>query len=184
MPVSDDTLVRRVLNDSDQRAFALLVERYQSQVRGYLRRLTRDHERADELAQDTFVRVWDKLAAYAGGNRFPAWLMRIAHNEFLQHYRKNKRYRMALERAEQTAIVVDEQTRQHRIEDEVPDLQRYMAVLDDEEKNTLWLFYAVGMTHREISDLHEVPLGTIKSRIHRGKEKIREHFLLGDAANG
>lgn len=184
MAISDDALVSRVIADGDQRAFALLVERYQSQVRGYLRGLAKNTDLADELAQDTFIKVWDRIASYAGGDRFAPWLIRIAHNEFLQMCRRNKRYRAALDRAESDAMVMITSAASGSVADELPDLPKYMAVLDEDEQLTMSLFYASGMTHQEISDLHGVPLGTIKSRIHRGKAKIRERFLPGEVANG
>ena len=72
MSQSDEALVARVVSLRDQQAFAVLVGRYQSQVRNYLRQLTRDSVNADDLAQETFIRAWDKMDTISGGGRFAA----------------------------------------------------------------------------------------------------------------
>ncbi len=89
MADSDALLVARVVTDDDRTAFELLVRRYQSPLRNFLRRLTpTDLERADDLAQETFLKLYTSIDTYKGTAKFSTWLYRIAYNTFLNDQRK------------------------------------------------------------------------------------------------
>jgi len=89
--LSDGQLVARVVVDDDQHAFAELVRRNQSTVRGLLRQLTRtDMALADDLAQETFIRAYKNIRSFRGDARFSTWLYRIAYNWFREDARKRK----------------------------------------------------------------------------------------------
>ena len=91
MELSDGQLVARVVVDDDQHAFAELVRRNQSTVRGLLRQLTRtDMALADDLAQETFIRAYKNIRSFRGDARFSTWLYRIAYNCFREDARKRK----------------------------------------------------------------------------------------------
>ena len=111
-------------------AFGELVRRHQSQLRLFLLRLCRDPSQADDLAQDTFLRAWQKLASYRGDGVFVGWLLKIAWTTFLQARRKQDRYS---EVVRQAALEQDEQGAARQSE-EVSDLDRLLAVLNDEER--------------------------------------------------
>lgn len=181
MSQSDEVLVARVVSLRDQQAFAVLVERYQSQVRNYLRQLTRDSANADDLAQETFIRAWDKMDTISGGGRFAAWLMKVAHNMFLQAYRKSKRYGRLIEELEHDTTVMTPIENNSVSDEGSLDMPKYLSILSEEERSVMLLYFVNDLTHSEISEVSGLPLGTVKSHIHRGKFKIREHFELKDA---
>src|ERR1700741_4262884 len=88
MADSEAALVARVVTDADQAAFESLVRRYQSPLRSFLRRLTRnDFERADDLAQETFMKMYTSIGTYKAQAKFGTWLYRIAYNAFLNDQR-------------------------------------------------------------------------------------------------
>ncbi len=177
--VGDNELVARVVAQQDPDAFGELVRRHQSQVRNFLRKITRDFELADDLAQDAFLHAWDKIHTYKGSGSFIGWLLKVAYTTFLQSKRKSNRYAEILEE-------VGQQT-DDRITDEsheVSDLDKFLAVLSEEERAVMILSYACGLSHREIGDAAELPVGTVKSIIFRGKEKIRESFDIEDHQYG
>src|SRR3954470_5623178 len=92
MPLTDADLIARVLADDDRNAFAELVRRNQSAVRGVLRKLTGgDHGRADDLAQETFLRAYRALGSFSGETRLSAWLFPMAHPPFLSEHRARRR---------------------------------------------------------------------------------------------
>jgi RNA polymerase sigma-70 factor (ECF subfamily) len=155
------------------------VRRHQSQVRTFLRRLTRDYELADDLSQDAFVHAWDRLHTYAGSGSFIGWLLKVAYTTFLQSKRKSSRYGQVLQ-AMENGTDTDAAT-QTGASDEIGDLDRFLAVLTEEERAVMILSYACGLSHREIGDAANLPVGTVKSIIFRGKEKIRERFELEDS---
>lgn len=158
----------------DQRAFGELVRRHQAQIRNFLRKLTRDHELADDLAQDAFMHAWDKLHTYAGTGSVIGWLLKVAYTTFLQSKRKSDRYGEILEELGHAEDARGTRITSHS--DEIGDLDKFLAVLTEDERAVMILSYACGLSHREISDAAEMPVGTVKSIIFRGKEKIRESF--------
>jgi len=176
----DDVLALRAAGSGNAGDFEVLVRRHQSRVRGYLRYLTRDPAWADDLAQDTFLRAWNKLHTYSASGPFVAWLLRIAHHIFLRAWSKSRR---EAEKREQMAAQAWSEMHSQASGNtpgagEWPDLDRYLAILSVHERAALVLAYAYGYSHSEISDVSGVPVGTVKSHIHRAKSKICTHFKL------
>ncbi len=166
----------------DADAFGELVRRHQSRVRNFLRKLTRDFALADDLAQDAFLHAWDRLHTYRGQGSFVGWLLKVAYTTFLQSKRKTSRYGEILE-----ALGQDAAARAGRFaaeSAEITDLDRFLAVLTEEERAVMILSYACGLSHREIGDVAKLPVGTVKSIIFRGKEKIRDSFDIEDHQYG
>jgi RNA polymerase sigma factor (sigma-70 family) len=178
----DRYLVARVVAQQDTNAFGELVERHQSQVRNFLRKLTRDHVLADDLSQDCFLHAWSKIHTYAGHGAFIGWLLKIAYTTFLQSKRKSNRYGEILEEVGHAKDVDGERITTDS--DEISDLDKFLAVLTEGERAVMILSYACGLSHREIGDAAELPIGTVKSIIFRGKEKIRESFEIEDHKYG
>lgn len=164
----------------------MLVKRHQSRVRGYLRHLSGDHAAADDLAQETFIRAWDRLASLKTRDRFSSWLLSIAHNMFLQSVRKSGRdRRLAAEleghaaAAESGALPADAAG-----SGDVIDLPRLLEPLSSSERAVMVLGYAYGFSHGEIARITGTPVGTVKSHMRRGKIRIRETFGIGELEDG
>lgn len=179
---TDQYLVALAVSSQDTAAFGELIRRHQSQIRNFLRRLSGDTNAADDLAQDCFLHAWNKLQTYSGRGSFIGWLLKVAYTTFLQSKRKSKRYAEILDEA---GHVQDLQNQQYAVQpDEVPDLDRFLAVLTEEERAVMVMSYGCGLSHREISVATDIPVGTVKSIIFRGKEKIRTSFDLKDHKHG
>ena len=178
----DQYLVALAVGSQDTAAFGELVRRHQSHVRNFLRKLTRDFTLADDLAQDCFLHAWDKLQTYSGKGSFIGWLLKVAYTTFLQSQRKSKRYAEILDEAGQVA---ENESRSYtEASDEVSDLDKLLAVLTEEERAVMIMSYACGLSHREIGEATGMPVGTVKSVIFRGKEKIRTSFDIKDHQHG
>ena len=178
----DNELVARVVSSQDTAAFGELVRRHQSQVRNFLRKLSRDVSVADDLSQDCFMHAWDKIQGFSGRGSFIGWLLKIAYTTFLQSKRKSKRYAEILEEVGHKS---EAESRMYTVQpDEVTDLEKLLAVLSDEERAIMVMSYACGLSHREISEATSMPVGTVKSVIFRGKEKIRTSFDIKDHQHG
>ena len=165
-----------MIADRDPGAFGELVRRHQSQVRNFLRRLARNETVADDLAQDCFLHVWDKIHTYSARGSFIGWVLKVAYTTFLQSQRKSKRYRQILEES-----VHNDRGREDSpdyVAESESDLDRLMSVLNEQERVIMIYSYACGLSHREISDASGLPAGTVKSIIHRAKAKIRTHFEI------
>jgi RNA polymerase sigma-70 factor (ECF subfamily) len=126
------------------------------------------------VTQDAFVHAWDRLHTYSGSGTFIGWLLKVAYTTFLQSKRKSTRYSEILLEVGHTTDM--ESSTHSRIPDEIGDLDKLLAVLTEEERAVMILSYACGLSHREISDAANLPVGTVKSIIFRGKEKIRDSF--------
>ena len=176
----DQLLVARVVASQDTRAFGELIRRHQSQIRNFMRRLARDESLADDLSQDTFMHAWDRMHTYSGEGSFIGWLLKVGYTTFLQSKRKSDRYREIVDEVGSTGGSVQYATPS----DEEPDLDRFMAVLDEQERAILTMSYAFGLSHREIAMATDMPVGTVKSIIFRAKDKIRERFDIQRRQNG
>ena len=166
----------------DAGAFGELIRRHQSQVRNFLRKLTRDETLADDLAQDCFLHVWDKIHTYSGTGSFIGWVLKVAYTTFLQSKRKSKRYREILEQAgheADRAPVAGQNTPETEL-----DLDTLLAELNEQERAIMIFSYACGLSHREISEATDLPAGTVKSIIHRAKERIRTQFEIENHKHG
>jgi len=167
MNPSDADLVARVLAYDDRRAYAALVRRHQSAIRNLLRRLCAgDAARADDLAQETFLLAYRRLASFRGDALLSTWLHRIAWNAFLSGARR----RSAPEPPPPDPTAPIERA------DARHDLSRAFAALRDEERAALALAYGEELTHEEAAEILGWPLGTLKTHLARGKEKLRQHL--------
>ncbi|HET7511464.1 MAG TPA: sigma-70 family RNA polymerase sigma factor [Chthoniobacterales bacterium] len=170
MPLNDADLVARVLVDDDHHAFAELVRNHQSAVRGLLRQLTRsDVGLADDLAQETFLRAYKNLRSFRGEAKFSTWLYRIAYNCFREDARKRKEL-VGLDETqlegEQDPQTVDPALRH--------DLMQALQLLPLHERSAIVLCCQNGLSHDEAARVLEIPLGTVKTNVLRGREKLKK----------
>jgi len=173
MPLSDSDLLVRVLADDDRGAFAELGRRHQADVRGLLRRLASgDAARADDLAQETFLRAYRSLRSFRAEARFSSWLYRIAYNVYLSDARRRTEEPVA-ETQPDEAAPGDPGSRY--------DLERAMSQLRPEERAALALTFGQGLPHEEAAAILDCPLGTLKTHVSRGKARLRELLALEGA---
>lgn len=166
MGPSDLDLIARVLASDDRHAFSTLVRRHQSAVRGLLRRLTCGQGAlADDLAQDTFLRAYRSLGTYRGGARFSTWLHSIAYHLYLNDLRRRRP-----EAAEAPEPTAPPQAGRSLLRH---DLAKAMEALRPEERLALALAFAEDYSHQEVAEILGCPLGTVKTHIARGKDKLK-----------
>ena len=170
MPLNDADLVARVLVNDDHHAFAELVRNHQSAVRGLLRQLTRsDLALADDLAQETFLRAYKNIRSFRGEAKFSTWLYRIAYNCFREDARKRKELVGIDERkleAEQDPQTVDPALKH--------DLMHALQLLPLHERSAILLCCQNGLSHDEAARVLDIPLGTVKTNVLRGREKLKK----------
>lgn len=170
MPLTDADLVARVLVDDDHHAFAELVRNHQSAIRGLLRQLTRsDLALADDLAQETFLRAYKHIRSFRGEAKFSTWLYRIAYNCFREDARKRKE----LVGIDETVLEAqaDPQTTDPALKH---DLMQALQLLPVHERSAILLCCQNGLSHEEAAGVLEIPLGTVKTNVLRGREKLKK----------
>ncbi len=152
----------------DVAAFTELVQRRQSWLRNLLRRLARDPALADDLAQQVLLQASRSLPRLKSVTAFGAWLRRLAVNAWLAHLRAAPPPSLPIEAGElASATVTTPRT------GEALDLDRALGRLAPDEQLCIVLAYSEGMSHGEISAATGLPLGTVKSHVRRGAERLR-----------
>jgi RNA polymerase sigma-70 factor (ECF subfamily) len=156
----------KLARKGDSEAFGQLVRRRQSWLRNLMRRLCGDPVLADDLSQQAFLQAWRALPALHEADHFGAWLKRLAVNTWLQHLRRTDVMEEAAELDEHTGAPPDETTMRM-------DLDRALSSLPEIVRLCIVLSYHERMTHPEIAELSGLPVGTVKSHIRRGTERLR-----------
>jgi RNA polymerase sigma-70 factor (ECF subfamily) len=170
--LNDTLLVSRVALLGDRKAFNQLVEAYQSPIRRFFFNLTDgDEELSKDLAQDTFVKVWLNIDSFQAVAKFSTWLYRVAYNTFYDYVRAKK------PSGEMNVEIESNYTTDNISNmDFGMDFAQALTVLRYEERTVLLLFYMEDQTVDKISKIMSCPAGTVKSHLHRGREKLAKYL--------
>ncbi len=180
MPVDDAELVRRAV-DGDGEAFRLLVEKYQRQIYGLLLRMVRRPPLAEDLAQETLVKAYRALHTFDRRRQFSSWLFKIAHNTAIDHLRKTRPVMVPLEsgepdRADPLAVLAAPESespeQRARGRDLAEALQEALMELRPDYREAVLLRYQQGLAYEEIAGILELPLGTVKTHLHRARRQM------------
>jgi RNA polymerase sigma-70 factor (ECF subfamily) len=166
-PDCPEAMLVSLARSGDRSAFEELVRRRQSQVRNLMRRFCNNDALADDLAQQVLMKVWLKIRQLKKVSAFNAWLKRLAVTTWLHYLRKNDPLRGAGEiigtegaRSDATGVGMD--------------LDRALARLEPPLRLCVVLSYNEGMSHREIAEVTDMPLGTVKTHIRKGAHQLQE----------
>lgn len=147
-------------------------------LRRYARALTRDVTAADDLVQDCLTRALSKVHLWQKGTDLRAWLFTILHNQYVNNVRRAVREGSAVSLSDSEPSLTTMPNQAKRLE--LRDLQRAIAQLPEEQRAVILLVGLEGMRYEEVARVLEVPVGTIRSRLSRGREMLRQ--LMGFAA--
>lgn len=140
-------------------------------LRRYARALTRDAITADDLVQDCLTRALGKLHLWQEGTDLRAWLFTILHNQYVNHIRRAVREGAAVGLSESEPLLSRAPQQGKRLE--LRDLERALAKLPEEQRSVILLVGLEGMRYEEVAAVLDVPVGTIRSRLSRGREALR-----------
>jgi RNA polymerase sigma-70 factor (ECF subfamily) len=157
----------------DRAAFGELVRRHGSAVRGLLRRMGAAPTEADDIAQDAFLAAFERIADFRGEGTFAGWVKRIAARLYLRRLDRERR----LVQFDAPAEPVAEETGDA---DARLDLDEALKRLAPAERICVSLCYGAGLSHAEAADALKLPLGTVKSHVKRGLEKLKTRLAAGD----
>ena len=144
-------------------------------LRRYARALARDVVAADDLVQDCLARALGKLHLWREGTDLRAWLFTILHNQYVNQVRRAVREGTAVGLSETEPMLTRAPHQGKRLE--LRDLDRAIAKLPEEQRSVILLVGLEGMRYEEVADVLGVPVGTIRSRLSRGREALRR--LMG-----
>ncbi len=177
---TDEALVTMSL-DGDHEAFALLVKRYQRRLTGFLAQLVGDLELARELSQEAFLRAWSALDRFDSRFRFSTWLFRIAHNLGIDHLRRKRLQTVSIMRQDsegdeiELAVTDSDKDPLGHLENKAL-AQSLRVTIDElraEYRELVLLRHFAGLSYQEISELKEMPLGTVKNKLFRAHSVLR-----------
>jgi RNA polymerase sigma-70 factor (ECF subfamily) len=167
--LSDISLVAQVAVFHNKRAFDQLVRKYQSPVRRFfLAQTLGDTQLSDDLAQDTFIKAYTRIASFKGMAGFQTWLMRIAYN-VLYDYRRS--FKQTTDVDQQVASFSSEPPAGLKM-----DLYKALALLKPDERTCITMQLIDGLPIDEIADIMQLPQGTVKSHLSRGKKQLANYL--------
>jgi RNA polymerase sigma-70 factor (ECF subfamily) len=159
----------------ERRAFGELVRRHGSAVRGVLRRMGAQGAEADDVAQDAFLTAFERIAEFRGEGTFAAWVKKIAARLYLRRLQRDRRL------GAMTAEAVDDEAEVgHGDADATIDLEEALKVLSATERLCVTMCFGAGLSHTEAAEALNLPLGTVKSHVKRGLEKLRTRLAPED----
>ncbi len=193
---ADDEIVRRA-QAGDHDAFRMLVERYQGRAYGLALRVLRDEEQAKDAVQDAFLKVYRSLDRFEGRAGFYTWLYRIVMNQCLDRKRRDKSDREVEWNDESAAGVLNASESAaspagRDADREAPDVAierseirqavaRAIDALPEDARRTIQLREIDGLSYKEIAEAMGIPKGTVMSRLHYARQRLRE--LLQETGN-
>ena len=157
-------------------AFGELIRRHGSAVRGLLRRMGAGPALADDVAQDAFLAAFEQISDFRGEGTFQAWVKRIAARLYVKRWRRDARGQAVAElaEAERATATGGEAQNAARI-----DLDEALKTLAPVERLCVTLCYGGGLSHAETAEALNTPLGTVKSHVKRGLDKLRRRLAAG-----
>jgi RNA polymerase sigma-70 factor (ECF subfamily) len=179
---SDAELVASALRGSEA-AFRELVVRFERPVYALILRMVRDQQTAEDLAQDVFVKAFRRLSSYDSRRKFASWLFKVAHNATIDHLRRSELDTVPLAAEHEEgggllAVLADDSAESPAAAAERRDmaraLERAIAALRPEYREAVVLRYVEGLAYQEICDVLSLPIGTVKTNLHRARKELAD----------
>jgi RNA polymerase sigma-70 factor (ECF subfamily) len=174
---TDEEVVRATLDDRQE--FRHIITRYEDKLRRYLARLgLRLKEDQDDVLQETFIKAYRNLNSFDQRLTFSAWLYRIAHNETMTWFRRRRARpegSMVADSDEVLQLLSSPELSLPEVLDRaraVEDLKKALATLDEKYREVLILRFFEHKEYEEISDILEIPIGSVGTLLHRGKKQL------------
>jgi len=187
LSAATDQQVVKLARKGKEVAYRELLRRYQRPVFSLIYRMVRDRELAEDLAQETFVKVLNALDRYRPEYKFSSWVFKIANNAAIDHLRRKELDTLSLEggpdattpeRLEATALQLGDQSESPLDELEARELgytiEMAIGQLRPEYQSCIILRHVEGRPYEEIADMLDLPLGTVKTYIHRARAELKE----------
>ena len=179
--LSDQLLLNSYLS-GDKGAISQLIERHSRRVREYIRMMVKDGDVADDIFQETFikaVRVIDQ-GRYTDNGKFLSWILRIAHNQVIDHFRSLKQQKQVNESDAGYNVLGTLRFAEQTVEDEMvsaqisADVRRLVELLPDEQREVVMLRYYSGLSFREIAEQTNVSINTALGRMRYALINLRK----------
>lgn len=187
--LSDQSLIQRYIS-GDEQSLEILIHRHKNRVYGYVLMVVKDRQLADDIFQDTFIKVINTLKAgtYKEEGKFLQWVMRIAHNLVIDHFRKAKRIPIVEHKRNDydlfdTIRILDSSVEDRIITEQIhADLRKLIELLPDEQKEVLKMRHYGKMSFKDIADVTDVSINTALGRMRYALINLRKMIKDYDIA--
>ena len=162
--------------------FGILIERYEKKMERYARRILNNQDDVKDVMQEIFIKSYINIKSFDASRKFSPWLYRIAHNEIVNVYRKNKRKSFLpifdVDTFLPHSIKEGESNIQKQVEQkEMKEIiEKCLYSLEEKYKEPIVLYYIEDLSYREISDIMHLPISTVGVRIKRAKKIMKQIF--------
>jgi RNA polymerase sigma-70 factor, ECF subfamily len=186
----DDGQLIRAACQGETAAFGVLVNKYQARLCTSLTHICGSLDDAEDVAQEAFVQAYVKLRTFAGGSAFYTWLYRIAVNAAISRRRRRREQTSVESKREELGLepLDDGERADERLlrEERAVQVQRALSRLSDEHRTILVLREIDDCDYDEIAKILELPVGTVRSRLHRARLQLKEQLdeILGNKVLG
>jgi len=184
---SDDDLVSRC-RANDQKAYSLLISRYQAPIYWFVVGMI-GVDNAEDLTQEIFIRAYQALGRFRGDSSFKTWLFIIARNRCLTELRKHAEHPVYSLDDDigvlVTNLMMDEESIEDRLnrQDLLKIIRSTLSEVPDPYRSVLTLYYTNESTYKEIADIMDLPMGTVKTYLHRGRMALKDAILARTTIN-
>lgn len=180
---TDLDLIQSAIGGSED-AFETLINRYKNLVYSIILRKTNNHQDANDLAQDVFLKIYKYLASYTPEFRFSTWVMRITTNHIIDQHRKKKIDAISYENytEEGGSIGTTHSPESHYLkEEETQRIQKILDGLPEIYKTPVVLYHQNGLSYNEIAEEIGEPISKVKNRIFRGRKLLKGLLMEGES---
>lgn len=178
--IADEELLALLQSkETAEQAFAHLVQQQSPRLYAIIRRIVYRHEDADDVLQNTFIKVWKNIGSFRGDSKLSTWLYTIATNEALSHIRKEKRQRkLPLETDEYDLSALLKSDPYFNGDELVVELMEAIDKLPEKQKLTFELRYFEELPYNEISEITGTSVGALKANYHHATKKLHKYLGL------
>ena len=180
MPVSSeksDEVIAVQVQEGGIQQFGTLLARYEQKITRYGRKFLFDNEEVKDLVQEIFIKAYVNIRSFDSGKKFSSWLYRIAHNEFVNAYKKKKREKVSFFDLDLLFphLVAKETADGEVARKEVQEaLDNSLSKLDSKYREPLVLYYFEELDYKEIAEILQIPTSTVGVRLRRGKAMLKK----------
>lgn len=165
------------VKDGDLQQASILFDRYHKRIFNFLAQMTRDRDLAEDLTQNTFLRMIKYRTSYRVGNRFQSWIYQVARNVFSDHYQAHKNKFSNFVNVETMTREVADSDDQREIENQEALLHRSMNKLTEEQRELLVLTLFQHLKYEEVALIMDTTVANIKVKVHRAIARLREYYF-------
>ena len=176
----NDSLLINEIKEGNEEAFKILMLKYQMRIYSTLYSYTKSKETAEDLTQQTFIKVWKKIDMFKGESSFYTWLYRVAINLAKNHYAssafKKERLNISSEDKNYEFLSNNNIEEEHQLKESLNNINIFISSMPEEIRTCFILREKEGKSYDEIAKILNIPIGTVRSRIYRAREMILDRI--------